>query len=65
MIYDRHFYRIYLTDGRFFDFLDYEYMRAWWMHHKHTGLLSTTEVIDVTEEVQERITEQKKLLGLD
>jgi hypothetical protein len=49
MKYDRHFYRLHLKDGRIIQFLDYEYMRAWWMAHSHTGLLDKVEVIDLPE----------------
>ena len=65
MNYTRHYYRLHLNDGRFFDFLDYEYMRAWWMHHKGTGFLYSVEIKDITGDVLERIADQKKALGLD
>lgn len=55
MKYDRHYYRIYLKDDRYIQFLDYEYMRAWWMAHKKTGLLSHVDVIDMTEEILKQI----------
>ena len=39
-------YKLYLTDGRWFVFADYEYMKAWWHAHAKTGLLDYIEVID-------------------
>ena len=39
-------YTIVLKDGREFNFADYEYMKAWWMTHAKTGLLSHVEVRD-------------------
>lgn len=42
------YYRLYLKDGRAVDFIDYEYMRSWWMAHSHTGLLDKVEVKDVS-----------------
>lgn len=55
MKYDRHYYRLHLKDGRYIQFLDYEYMRAWWMTHAKTGLLDTVVVIDLTEEVLKEV----------
>jgi len=49
MKYDRHYYRLHLKDGRSIQFLDYEYMRSWWMVHAKTGLLDNVEVIDLPE----------------
>ena len=47
--YDRHIYRVYVKDGRYIDFHDYEYMRAWWMTHAKQGVLHKVEVLDVDE----------------
>jgi len=50
MKYNRHYYRLHLKDDRYIQFIDYEYMRSWWMTHAKTGLLSHVEVIDISKE---------------
>ncbi|QIN96848.1 hypothetical protein [Synechococcus phage S-N03] len=43
------YYRLHLKDGRTFDFLDYQYLKAWWMTHAKQGLLHVVEVLDVPD----------------
>ena len=44
--YDRHTYKIILSDGRYKDLQDYEHMRAYWMQTTQIYGLSHVEVLD-------------------
>jgi len=44
--YDRHTYKLYLTDGRYKHFQDYEQLRAYWMQTNQIYGLSHVEVLD-------------------
>jgi len=44
--YDRHTYKIILSDGRYKDFQDYEHMRSYWMQTNQIYGLSHVEVLD-------------------
>ena len=44
--YDRHTYKLYLTDGRTTTFHDYEQLRAYWMQTNQIMGLSHVEVLD-------------------
>ncbi|AHB80474.1 hypothetical protein S-MbCM7_060 [Synechococcus phage ACG-2014h] len=44
--YDRHTYKIILSDGRYKDFQDYEHMRAYWMQTTQIYGLQSVEVLD-------------------
>lgn len=44
--YDRHTYRLHLTDGRYIDFDDYEQMYATWFQNANM-FLKTVEVLDI------------------
>ena len=46
--YDRHFYRVVLTDGRSVTLEDYEQVRALWFEYE-SKLLSHVEVIDACQ----------------
>jgi len=47
-LYDRHFYRVVLTDGRSVMLEDYEQVRAFWFEYE-SKLLSHVEVIDACQ----------------
>ena len=44
--YDRHYYKVMLTDGRCKLFEDYDHMRAFWMQTNQVYGLSHVEVLD-------------------
>jgi len=44
--YDRHTYKIILSDGRYKLFQDYEHMRAYWMQTTQIYGLQSVEVLD-------------------
>ena len=44
--YDRHTYKVILSDGRYKHFQDYEQMRAFWMQTNQLYGLSRVEVLD-------------------
>jgi Mg-chelatase subunit ChlD len=48
--YDRHTYKIILSDGRYKDFDDYEYMRAYWMQTTQIYGLQSVEVLDLKQQ---------------
>ena len=46
--YDRHIYRLHLTDGRYVDFEDYENLHATWFQTAKM-FLNSVEVLDVKQ----------------
>ena len=50
--YDRHTYKIILSDGRYKDFKDYEHMRAYWMQTTQIYGLNRVEVLDLKVETK-------------
>jgi hypothetical protein len=52
--YDRHHYKIVLSDGRFKIFEDFEHMRAYWMQTTQIYGLSHVEVLDITPKKRKR-----------
>jgi len=48
--YDRHTYKIILSDGRYQHFQDYEDMRSYWMQTTHVYGLQSVEVLDKTQQ---------------
>ena len=47
--YDRHTYKVHLSDGRYKHFDDYEQMRAFWMQTNQLYGLSHVEVLDTSQ----------------
>ena len=47
--YDRHHYKVILTDGRYKLFEDYDMMRAFWMQTNQVYGLSHVEVLDAIQ----------------
>ena len=48
--YDRHTYKIILSDGRYKDFDDYEHMRAYWMQTTQIYGLQRVDVLDLKQQ---------------